>query len=195
MCVYEKEEVLARSGTAIWTLYVILAEIMVRIGPCILLITLNLLMIRDFHASIVRRRALNNMIIRRLSSPDIPRRRKITASSYTTSHDSGHRINDKCTTNAPANRMTTISMFEKVVSRPIVINVSLYGWQLGLCTPILWFKIDIKLDAYLKCVIHWLYLHTQFSVLVLWGYHRKTNVFTAREAKQEKCFYCRFGCV
>ena len=144
MCVYEKEEVLARSGTAIWTLYVILAEILVRIGPCILLITLNLLMIRDFHASIVRRRALNNMIIRRLSSPDIPRRRKITASSYTTSYDSGHKINDERTTNIPANRMTTISMFEKVVSRPIVINVSLYEWQLrfeNLFCYSNWYKI------------------------------------------------------
>ena len=54
LCLYELEEKLARTDTIIWTVYVILAEIMVRFGPCILLITLNFLMIRDFHTSLNR---------------------------------------------------------------------------------------------------------------------------------------------
>ena len=64
MCEYHREEIVDRTESVIWTVYVILNEILCRIGPCILLIILNLLMIRDFRASIQRRKELKNDMCR-----------------------------------------------------------------------------------------------------------------------------------
>ena len=79
MCIYELEEVLARTQTSIWKLYVILCEILVRFGPCALLIVLNLLMIRDFNKSHNRRASLGLDLLG--SSPPMSRKRKVTINS------------------------------------------------------------------------------------------------------------------
>ena len=79
MCVYELEEVLARTQTSIWKIYVILCEILVRFGPCVLLIVLNLLMMRDFHKSHNRRISLGLDLLS--SSPSMSRKRKVTINS------------------------------------------------------------------------------------------------------------------
>ena len=80
MCIYELEEVLARTQTSVWKIYVGLSETLVRFGPCVLLIILNLLMIRDFHKSFNRRTSLGMDIL--YSKPTImPRKRKVTISS------------------------------------------------------------------------------------------------------------------
>ena len=79
MCIYELEEVLARTQTSIWKLYVILCEILVRFGPCALLIVLNLLMIRDFNKSHNRRTSLGLDLLG--SSPPMSRKRKVTINS------------------------------------------------------------------------------------------------------------------
>ena len=79
MCIYELEEVLARTQTSIWKLYVILCEILVRFGPCVLLIVLNLLMIRDFNKSHNRRTSLGLDLLG--SSPPMSRKRKVTINS------------------------------------------------------------------------------------------------------------------
>ena len=42
----------------IWRVYVILTETLCRIGPCIILVTLNLLMIRGFRTSLKRKKKL-----------------------------------------------------------------------------------------------------------------------------------------
>lgn len=60
MCIYHREENLWRTESPIWRVYVVLNEILCRIGPCVLLVTLNLLMIRDFRTSIKRRKELKN---------------------------------------------------------------------------------------------------------------------------------------
>ena len=79
MCVYELEEVLARTQTSIWKVYVILCEILVRFGPCVLLIVLNLMMMRDFHKSHNRRISLGLDLLD--SSPPMSRKRKVTINS------------------------------------------------------------------------------------------------------------------
>ena len=79
MCVYELEEVLARTQTSIWKIYVILCEILVRFGPCVLLIVLNLMMMRDFHKSHNRRISLGLDLLD--SSPPMSRKRKVTINS------------------------------------------------------------------------------------------------------------------
>ena len=121
---YELEEKLARTESIIWMVYVVLAEIMVRFGPCILLITLNLLMIRDFHISLNRRISLINSIKEMRSS--IPRKRKITVSSYIQTNENHDKIYDgTLSNNVPIRGMTSISVSKKQSSTPLVINVSI----------------------------------------------------------------------
>ena len=60
MCVYHRKENLLITESPLWRVYVILTEILCRIGPCIILVTLNLLMIRGFRASVQRRNNLKN---------------------------------------------------------------------------------------------------------------------------------------
>ena len=93
LCVYELEEKLARTDTMIWTVYVVLAEIMVRFGPCILLITLNILMIRDFHISLNRRLSLATTYTETISQTG-SRKRKTTISSYVQSFENDDRVFD-----------------------------------------------------------------------------------------------------
>lgn len=57
-CVYIGEEVESITESTVWITYVVLTEIMMRIGPCILLVTLNIRMIQDFNESLRRRRQL-----------------------------------------------------------------------------------------------------------------------------------------
>ncbi|XP_059083889.1 probable G-protein coupled receptor B0563.6 [Tigriopus californicus] len=57
-CVYIGEEVESVTESAVWITYVVLIEIMMRIGPCVLLVTLNIRMIQDFNESLRRRRQL-----------------------------------------------------------------------------------------------------------------------------------------
>ena len=88
MCVYELEEVLARTQSSIWKTYVILCEILVRFGPCVLLIVLNLLMIRDFYKSHKRRASLGLNLLG--SSPGMSRKRKVTINSNLQSWSGGN---------------------------------------------------------------------------------------------------------
>ena len=57
---YHKKENLAVTESSIWRTYVVLTELLCRIGPCMILVTLNILMIRDFKKSIKRRSNLKN---------------------------------------------------------------------------------------------------------------------------------------
>ena len=62
LCIYYREENINRTESPIWMVYTVLDEILCRIGPCVLLVTLNMLMIRDFRTSIKRRKGLKNEI-------------------------------------------------------------------------------------------------------------------------------------
>ena len=120
---YELEERLARTETMIWKVYVVLCEIMVRFGPCTLLIILNLLMIRDFHKSHVRRMSMRTSLAR--PSISMPRIRKITASSYLQS--CGEDFDEPYDTfprNIHTTTMSSISVAEQKSTSPLVINVS-----------------------------------------------------------------------
>ena len=57
---YHKKENVDVTTSSIWRTYVVMTEILCRIGPCIILVTLNILMIRDFKKSIKRRSKLKN---------------------------------------------------------------------------------------------------------------------------------------
>ena len=57
---YHKKENLEVTESSIWRTYVVMTELLCRIGPCIILVTLNILMIRDFKKSIKRRSNLKN---------------------------------------------------------------------------------------------------------------------------------------
>ena len=123
LCLYELEEKLARTDTMIWTVYVVLAEIMVRFGPCILLITLNILMIRDFHLSLNRRLSLAtnyNETISRNGS----RKRKTTISSYVQSFENDDRVFDSLPIENYNNALAYAKEPKDQSLRPLVINVS-----------------------------------------------------------------------
>ena len=57
-CVYHRKENIAVTESPIWRVYVILTEILCRIGPCIILVILNLLMIHGFRTSMQRKKKL-----------------------------------------------------------------------------------------------------------------------------------------
>ena len=118
---YELEENLARKDAIIWKLYVVLAEVMVRFGPCTLLIVLNLLMIRDFHTSLHRRMLLNTFFP--APSPPMNRNRKLTVSSYVQSYEDKDKSLDHLAPNIRRKNITSVSLTEKK-SSPLVINVS-----------------------------------------------------------------------
>ena len=125
MCVYGLEEVLARTQTSIWKIYVILCEILVRFGPCVLLIVLNLMMMRDFHKSHNRRISLGLDLLD--SSPPMSRKRKVTINSVVQSwigeNDPEDFEMDACNFSSGSKRRTT---FEEKTKDPtfITINVS-----------------------------------------------------------------------
>ena len=123
LCLYELEEKLARTDTMIWTVYVILAEIMVRFGPCILLITLNILMIRDFHLSLNRRLSLATTYNETISQTG-SRKRKTTISSYVQSFEDDDRVFDDLPMKNPSNALAYVAETKDQALRPLVINVS-----------------------------------------------------------------------
>ena len=100
MCIYELEEVLARTQTSIWKIYVGLSESLVRFYPCVLLIVLNLLMIRDFYKSLNRRTSLG-MDILHSTSTIRSRKRKVTISS---NHQSWGEDKNEEMSEAPPNK-------------------------------------------------------------------------------------------
>ena len=57
-CVYHRKENIEVTESPIWRVYVILTEILCRIGPCIILVILNLLMIHGFRTSLQRKKKL-----------------------------------------------------------------------------------------------------------------------------------------
>ena len=120
---YELEEKLARTDTIIWTVYVVLAEIMVRFGPCILLITLNILMIRDFHISLNRRLSLATTYNETISQTG-SRKRKTTISSYFQSFEDDDRVSDNLPIKNSSNAHNNTAEPEDQSLRPLVINVS-----------------------------------------------------------------------
>ena len=123
MCVYELEERLARTETMIWKIYVVLCEIMVRFGPCTLLIILNLLMIRDFHKSHIRRMSMRMSCVNPSTSRS--RKRKITASTYLQSEmEDLDEMYDSLPRNIPTTTMSSVSVIKEKVTTPLVINVS-----------------------------------------------------------------------
>ena len=123
LCLYELEEKLARTDTIIWTVYVVLAEIMVRFGPCILLITLNILMIRDFHLSLNRRLSLATTYNETISQSG-SRKRKTTISSYFQSFEDDDRGFDNFPTKNSSNTLAYATEPSDQSLRPLVINVS-----------------------------------------------------------------------
>ena len=123
MCLYELEEKLARTDTIIWTVYVVLAEIMVRFGPCILLVTLNILMIRDFHLSLNRRLSLATTYNETISQSG-SRKRKTTTSSYFQSFEDDDRAFDNFPTKNTSNTLAYATEPSDQSLRPLVINVS-----------------------------------------------------------------------
>ena len=122
LCVYELEEKLARTETPIWKVYIILSEAMVRIGPCVLLIILNLLMIRDFTRSLNRRMSLNTTLVH--PSPPMSRKRKITISSYVQSCEDVDKAYDTLSKGFSSPIFESITKTDKRPSKPLVINVS-----------------------------------------------------------------------
>ena len=46
ICIYDNEEILPMTHSVVWMTYTILVEIFMKIGPCILLVTLNIMMIQ-----------------------------------------------------------------------------------------------------------------------------------------------------
>ena len=123
LCLYELEEKLARTDTMIWTVYVVLAEIMVRFGPCILLITLNILMIRDFHLSLNRRLSLATNYNETISQNG-SRKRKTTISSYVQSFENDDRVFDSFPIENYNNALAYAKEPKDQSLRPLVINVS-----------------------------------------------------------------------
>ena len=123
LCLYELEEKLARTDTMIWTVYVVLAEIMVRFGPCILLITLNILMIRDFHLSLNRRLSLATNYNETISQNG-SRKRKTTISSYVQSFENDDRVFDSLPIENYNNALAYAKEPKDQSLRPLVINVS-----------------------------------------------------------------------
>ena len=128
-CVYELEERLARTETMIWKVYVVLCEIMVRFGPCTLLIILNLLMIKNFHKSHVRRMSMRTSLVR--PGISMSRKRKITASSYLEScGEDFEEPYDTLPRHMPTTTISSISVTEEKSRAPLVINVSWsYFWD------------------------------------------------------------------
>ena len=126
MCIYELEEVLARTQTSIWKIYVGLSESLVRFYPCVLLIVLNLLMIRDFYKSLNRRTSLG-MDILHSTSTIMSRKRKVTISS---NHQSWGEDKNEEMFEAPPSKChidnTKEELSSKNKERPpsLVINVS-----------------------------------------------------------------------
>ena len=120
---YELEEKLARTDTIIWTVYVVLAEIMVRFGPCILLITLNILMIRDFHLSLNRRLSLATTYNETISQTG-SRKRKTTISSYFQSFEDDDKVFDNLPMKNSRDAYNNATESKDQSLRPLVINVS-----------------------------------------------------------------------
>lgn len=86
ICSYKREEISDLNSSPIWFAYLIIVELLVRLGPIVVLITLNIFMIRDFNVSIRRRKKMRaTRFVQRTSSKLFPKSSKFFTTSTATS--------------------------------------------------------------------------------------------------------------